>query len=128
MTDWEKVARNLQSGEHHPERPGDAAINPEGLALLGLDNQTQLYWDGKPVVITQRLTLSRWQRVWAAITATAIIFGGLGALAMGVNSAHNFGCKLEWWSVGCPRVAPPAPVPEPRLVPPSRSPGQPGRP
>jgi hypothetical protein len=121
MTDCEKISRNLQSGERHPERPEEAAINLEGLALLGLDNQTQLYWDGKPVVITQRLTLSRWQKVWAALAAIAIILGGLGALAIGVDAGHSFGCKLEWWSVGCPRVAPApaaAPVPEPhRLVP-----------
>ena len=91
MIDWEKVSRKSQSGERHPERPEDAAISLEGLALLGLDNQTQLYWDGKPVVITQRLTLSRWQKVWAALAAIAIILGGLGALAIGVDAGHNFG-------------------------------------
>ena len=116
MTDWEKVGRI--SRERHPERSKEASISLEGLALLGLDNQTQLYWDGKPVVITQRLTLSWWQRVWAVLAALAIILGGLGALAIGVNAGHNFGCKFEWWSAGCPRVVPPAaPGPEPKLVP-----------
>ena len=116
MTDWEKVGRI--SGGRHSERSEEASISLEGLALLGLDNQTQLYWDGKPVAITQRLTLSRRQKTWAALTAIGILLGGLGALAIGIDAGHNFGCKFEWWLAGCSRVAPAAaPVPEPRLVP-----------
>jgi hypothetical protein len=61
VTDWEKVGRNLQSGERRPEQPQDVAISLEGLALLGLDNQTQLYWDGKPVLGTVAAAW-RWRR------------------------------------------------------------------
>jgi hypothetical protein len=41
----------------------------EGQVLFGLDAEHRLYWDGKPVQLRQRLSLSRWQAAFAIIAS-----------------------------------------------------------
>jgi hypothetical protein len=125
MVDWDTLRRNARSGERPPEWPQDVqGISMEGLGLLGLDRRTQLYWDGRPIVIRRRLSLSPWQKLATVIIA----LGGLGAVAQGIDSGHNFGCKLQLWTIGCgaitasAEVAPIAPPTTPQAAAPAPAP------
>jgi hypothetical protein len=103
MIDWDNIRRYARSTERPPEWPQNVhGITQNGLNLLGLDEQTRLHWDGKPLVIEQRLTFSRWQKLLGALSVLALT---LGATAQGVDAGHNFGCKLQWLTWGCPAKA-----------------------
>jgi hypothetical protein len=85
--------------KHRPEHLSPVSFSDLGRLAVGPDRR--LYWDGAPVQTQQRLTLTLWQNIVAAITALAIILGGLGALAQGLDAGHQLGCRLDWWNVGC---------------------------
>jgi len=76
-------------------------ISWANIGRLGVSNAGQLYWDGRRVETRSRLDFTFWQKAIAAITALAVIAGGLGGLTQGVDAGHNFGCKLHWWAEGC---------------------------
>jgi len=54
--------------------PNVRPISTEGVSLLGIDPATnQLYWDGKQIVLRDRIvTLGRFERFFVAITAIGI--------------------------------------------------------
>ena len=104
-----------------------------GSALLGVDDQNRLYWDGHLVEIRRRIDLTRGQSVFAWVTLAVAVIAALGTAAQGVDAGFNFGCKQGWWS--ClpsagrpPRSAPsavapqPAPVSSPQPAPPAAAP------
>jgi len=80
---------------------GVRSIDWKSMARLGVSDDGLLYWDGKPIELRQRLALTWWQKIVALLTALAIIVGGLGGLAQGIDAGHNFGCKIHWWTRGC---------------------------
>jgi hypothetical protein len=71
----------------------------DDLGRLGVGPGHRLYWDGVPLQTEQRL--AKFERVLAVIALVAVIIGGLGTLAQGVEASHTFGCKFHWWSTGC---------------------------
>jgi hypothetical protein len=75
-----------------------------GVAFLGIDENNQLYWDGRPIQVRQRLGLTFWQKIWAAITALAIVIGAIGSAWQGANAGFDLGCKLNWWTQNCARI------------------------
>ena len=54
--------------EHWP--PGVQQMNIGQIGMLGVDNENQLYWDGRPVEIRRRVSLSFWQAVGTFLIAT----------------------------------------------------------
>lgn len=100
--DWDHVRRNARSAEGAPGWPDNVrALTLTGLDLLGIDETNQLYWDGAPIVVRRRLDLTFWQKVWAVIAALAIVLGGIGSAAQGINAGFDFGCKVHWLSKNC---------------------------
>jgi len=55
-------------------------ISMEGLSLLGIGPGNRLYWDGQPIEISRRVSLSWWQTVLATTTALGALAGGVAAL------------------------------------------------
>ena len=101
-TNWEEIRRNARATAYDapPEWPHNVKqISMGGISLLGIDDQNQLYWDGKPVEIKRRLKLSWLQFFAAAIVGLATVVGGIGT---GLSEGFDFGCKMHWWTQGCP--------------------------
>ena len=46
--------------------------------LLQVDRNGRLYWDGKPVEVSRRLTF--WQTVGAFTVGTFVVIGGVGRI------------------------------------------------
>lgn len=89
---------------------GVAEINIGQIGLLGVDKDNRLYWDGKPVEVKQRLSLSWWQGFGSVLLVVFSVVGGLGAAAQGWAAAHQWSCQIRWTQWACPPEAvPPAP-------------------
>ena len=88
--DWPDGVRNITIGQ---------------ISMLGVDNENQLYWDGKPVQIRRRVTLSFWQALGTFLLVVFTVIGGIGAAAQGWASAHQWSCQIEWVTWACPQAA-----------------------
>jgi hypothetical protein len=79
------------------------------LSRLSIDNDGKLYWDGKPVEVRRRLSLSPEQVMAAAIVAVILIIGAIGAAAQGSLALRDWGCRLGWTAnyCGLPDKTPP---------------------
>lgn len=86
---------------------GTGNVRAIGMDLdrLGVDDAGQLYWDGQPIEARQRLHLSTWQQVAAAIVGLALIAGGIGAAAQGWVAVRDWGCRTGSSSSSCPGAA-----------------------
>jgi hypothetical protein len=73
--DWLGIRRNRFSIETPPaEWPaGVQPISLEGLALIGVDADNQLYWDGKVIEIRRSLRLTWWQAALAIVTGLSTV-------------------------------------------------------
>ncbi|MCJ2054766.1 hypothetical protein [Methylobacterium sp. J-070] len=102
--DWEHTRRfKIAPVPGPPDWPAHVQpISLEGLALLGLDQQGSLYWDGKPVEVRQSLALTRGQKAIAGLVVAFTILGGLGSMLQGAVVAHQWGCQTKAWFKGCP--------------------------
>jgi hypothetical protein len=58
-------------------------IGDDDFVRLGVDEHHKLYWDGKPVVTEERLTLTWWVNI-------AVVVGALSTFAMAVFEALKF--------------------------------------
>ena len=63
--------------------PKMRGITYDQLGLIGVDENYRLYWDGKPVVTEERLTLAWWVNV-------AVVIGALSTLALAVLDVLRF--------------------------------------
>jgi hypothetical protein len=72
---WEEVRKHKWAdADPPPEWPdGIRAISMKGLALFGLDEAGQLYWDGNRVLVRRRVTLGWFERVLATAAALAAV-------------------------------------------------------
>lgn len=79
------------------------------LSRLSVDNDGQLYWDGKPVEVRRRLSLSPQQFMAAAFVAVFLVIGAIGAAAQGSLALRDWACLLGWTTNYCslPDKAPP---------------------
>jgi hypothetical protein len=105
----EKVA-----GDADPAPPKKSSSNLHQLATadlsrLAIDNDGKLYWDGKPVEVRRRLSLSPEQTLAASIVAVFLVIGAIGAAAQGSLALRDWGCRLGWTANYCvlPDKAPP---------------------
>lgn len=63
--------------------PKVRGITFDELDKLGVDETNRLYWDGKPVVIEERLTLAWWVNV-------AVLVSALSTLTLAVLEGLKF--------------------------------------
>jgi hypothetical protein len=73
-----------------PEWPSNVRpISMEGVSLLGIDPATnKLYWDGKEIVVRDRLRLGG----WANFLAILVAIGAFGSFIVELGNA------LNWWT------------------------------
>ena len=80
--DWKRVreAHNLaESGP--PEWPtGVRPITLTGLTLLGIGPDNRLHWDGQPIELARKVSLTWWQTTLAAMTAFGAILSAIAAI------------------------------------------------
>ncbi|MFC3440760.1 hypothetical protein ACFOKF_06020 [Sphingobium rhizovicinum] len=58
------------------------SIGINRLDLLGVDDDGNLYWNGKPIEVRKSVALSLWQRVGAiSVTLSAIVGAGAAAVS-----------------------------------------------
>lgn len=94
--------------------PEPASHKPSmDLSRLSIDDNGHLYWDGKPVEVRRRVSMSAGQILAATVIGLFVIIGGVGAAINGSAAAFEWGCKLGWIRSNCaaPTLLLPAPTP-----------------
>jgi hypothetical protein len=84
-----------------PSGRGVHSIGITDLSRLAIDNEGRLYWDGKPVEVRRRVTMSRAQMVGAVIITLFVVIGGVGAAIHGSAAALDWACRLGWTTHYC---------------------------
>jgi hypothetical protein len=56
----------------------------------------KLTFDGRQVLVENRLRLSLWQGIATATVA-------IGAASQGALALFDFGCRMALWAAGCPK-------------------------
>ena len=87
---------------HESWPAGVTPIGVEDLDRLGLNEQNQLFWDGRRVEIRNRLDLTRLQRALAIIVSICAVLGALGGFVTGLNNASIFLCARDIHWLSCP--------------------------
>lgn len=106
MTDEVDLAPGQSKAEPRQHWPAHVRpISYGGLGMLGVDADSRLYWDGKPVKTERHLRLTNIQTAIALVTATAALIGAFAALVPAVTGSIDFGCKRSWWVSPCERVS-----------------------
>ena len=88
--DWHHIrTRRFLPMTPPPDWP--SAVQPlsiEGVSLLGIDPTTnKLYWDGKPIVVRDRVRLGLWELILVILIAC----GTFGSFIVELGNA------LDWW-------------------------------
>ncbi len=71
------------------------------LSRLSIDHDGRLYWDGKPVEVRRRISMSRAQVVGASIVAAFVVIGALASAIQGVVAARELACRFGWSASAC---------------------------
>ncbi len=71
------------------------------LSRLSIDYDGRLYWDGKPVEVRRRISMSQAQVVGASIVAPFVVIGALASAIQGVVAAREFACQFGWSASAC---------------------------
>ena len=72
------------------------SISMDEIDLLQIDRNGRLYWDGKPVEVSRRLTF--WQSVGAFIVGTFVVIGSVGSFLQGWTVYHDLACRMGWYT------------------------------
>ncbi len=70
-------------------------VGPAGMDLtrLSIDEDGRLYWDGKPVEVRRRVTMSRPQIFGASVIGLLVFVAALGAAIQAATAVHAWGCR-----------------------------------
>ena len=69
---------------------------------LGINEQNELFWDGRHVEIRRSLTLTRFQKFITIIVTFCAVLGALGGFVTGFNNASVFLCARHVTFLTCP--------------------------
>ncbi|MBS0641805.1 MAG: hypothetical protein U1E70_02640 [Acetobacteraceae bacterium] len=86
--------------DHWPR--GVTPIGVEDFDRLGLNEQNQLFWDGKRVEVRNRLDLTWLQKTLAIVVSVCAVLGALGGFVTGFNNASIFLCARDIHWLSCP--------------------------
>ncbi|MEA3025092.1 MAG: hypothetical protein QOF91_377 [Alphaproteobacteria bacterium] len=76
-------------------------VDMTDLSRLSIDRDGRLYWDGKPVEIRRRISMSRAQVIGASIVAAFVAIGAIGSAIQGAAAARELACRLGWSVSSC---------------------------
>jgi hypothetical protein len=99
---------------YKPYAPAGRNVHSIGitdLSRLSIDNDGRLYWDGKPVEVRRRISMSRAQVMGAIIVSAFVVIGAVGAAIHGSAVALDWACRMGWTVTYCGQ---PDPGPPPR--------------
>ena len=83
------------------------AVDMTDLSRLSIDRDGRLYWDGKPVEVRRRISMSRAQVIGASIVAAFVVIGAIGSAIQGAVAARELVCRLGWSASSCSLPAQP---------------------
>ena len=103
QSSWEAARRAVRdSRPRAPEWPEDVRQIPvEGIGLLGIDTNHNLYWDGKRLEIRRSLDLSTFQRIVTGAVAIATVLAALGSVTQGAVAVFDYQCRAMPSSSWC---------------------------
>jgi hypothetical protein len=81
---------------------GIQPVSLDDLGRLGINKNNELFWDGKRLVTSRRISLTVPQTVLAVLAALA----SLATVVTGVNNAAVFLCARDIHWLTCPAVIP----------------------
>jgi hypothetical protein len=81
---------------------GVTPIQVPDLKRLGINEQNELFWDGRHVEIRRSLTLSRFQKFITIIVTFCAVLGALGGFVTGFNNASVYLCARHVTFLTCP--------------------------
>ena len=101
-----KPAESAEPQESEPQKPEPQGRNVHpvdmtDLSRLSIDRDGRLYWDGKPVEVRRRISLSRAQVVGASIVAAFVVIGAIASAIQGAVAARELACRLGWSASAC---------------------------
>ncbi len=87
MKNYEYIKKTARSSEDAPSHwpKGVVPITMNGLSLLGLDEDNQPYWDGKPVIIKKKIRLAKWELAASLLADFGVLCGGIGQLITAIK-------------------------------------------
>jgi len=107
----EPEARQPEPQEPEAQQPEPQEPEPQGrnvhpvdmtdLSRLSIDRDGRLYWDGKPVEVRRRISMSRAQVVGASIVAAFVVIGALASAIQGAVAARELACRFGWSASAC---------------------------
>jgi hypothetical protein len=99
--------------EPQPEPQGRNVhpVDMTDLSRLSIDRDGRLYWDGKPVEVRRRISMSRAQVIGASIVAGFVVIGAIASAIQGAVAARDLACRLGWSTSAC--AIPSGPQPRP---------------
>jgi hypothetical protein len=72
------------------------------LKRLGIDDDHQIYWDGRRIEIRKSIVLTGFQKIVATVVTVIGLLAGLSTIATGVNNATIFLCARGHQWMSCP--------------------------
>ena len=72
------------------------SISMDEIDTLQVDRNGRLYWDGRPVEVSRRLTF--WQSVGAFLVGTFVVIGSVGSFLQGWTAYHDLACRMGWYT------------------------------
>jgi len=97
----EDAAPDPEPQEPEPQGRNVHPVDVTDLSRLSIDYDGRLYWDGKPVEVRRRISMSQAQVVGASIVAPFVVIGALASAIQGVVAAREFACQFGWSASAC---------------------------
>src|ERR1700721_1757781 len=72
------------------------SISMDEIDSLQVDRNGRLYWDGKPVEVSRRLTFC--QSVGAFLVGTFVVIGSGGSFLQGWRAFHDLAGRMGWYT------------------------------
>jgi hypothetical protein len=87
--------------EPEPQGRNVHPVDMTDLSRLSIDRDGRLYWDGKPVEVRRRITMSPAQVVGATLVAVFVVIGAVASVVQGALAARELACRLGWSASAC---------------------------
>jgi hypothetical protein len=97
----EAAAPDAEPQEPEPQGRNVHPVDMTDLSRLSIDRDGRLYWDGKPVEVRRRISLSRAQVVGASIVAAFVVIGAIASAIQGAVAARELACRFGWSASAC---------------------------
>ncbi len=90
-------------------------VSAADLSRLSVDGDGHLYWDGNPIEVTRRLTMSRGQAAAASLIAFVIVIGAVGSVLQATAAVHDWACRTGLTGACVPQAPAAPPKQTPRV-------------